>query len=153
MASPHRHVLASYGIPLPTGATTRRGRRALRVPQIKKEYQRKLARAPYQATTSPIPQDSQGNYVASNSRYHLSVIQAYARSRLMVDLIYKKVTTGETVRRRVEPYSLRIKNGKRYFYAYDTSLPTIGIHSFLVSNIQEVKGTRRPYRPRWVVEF
>lgn len=88
----------------------------------------------------------------------MALVGAYARQRRVVMLRYKKATTGETVTRYVEPYSVRFKLTKargraRYFYGWCVSGPTLGIHSFLVSNILAVQGTDQTFSPRYRVEF
>ena len=88
----------------------------------------------------------------------LGVITIFARQHKMVRLTYRKMGDGSTVQRYVEPYSLRYRRTRlggraRYFYAFDSSPPTQGIHSFRMSNILSVEGTNRLFVPRWVVEF
>jgi predicted DNA-binding transcriptional regulator YafY len=88
----------------------------------------------------------------------LGIITVFARQNKMIRLTYRKMADGSTVQRYVEPYSIRylrtrVGGRARYFYAYDTSPPTQGIHSFRMSNILAVEGTNRVFVPRWVVEF
>lgn len=88
----------------------------------------------------------------------LGLITIFARQHKMVRLIYRRMRDGAQIQRDVEPYSMRYRRTKhggmaRYFYAYDTSPPTLGIHSFRMSNILAVEGTDRVFTPRWVVEF
>lgn len=96
---------------------------------------------------------------AGDPRRMLAMIAEYARARKVVVLRYRKVTeNGKQVTRGVEPYSLRYritkKRGRaRYFYAYCVWGPTVGIHSFLLDNIDAVIGTDKVYTPKWRVEF
>jgi predicted DNA-binding transcriptional regulator YafY len=88
----------------------------------------------------------------------LGLITFFAQQHRVIRLIYRKLKDGSTIQRDVEPYSLRYLRTKqggraRYFYAYDLSPPTQGIHSFRMSNILAVEGTNRTFVPRWVVEF
>ena len=88
----------------------------------------------------------------------LGLITLFARQHKVIRLIYRKMKDGSTIQRDVEPYSLRYLRTKRggrarYFYAYDLGPPTVGIHSFRMSNILAVEGTDRVFTPRWVVEF
>lgn len=88
----------------------------------------------------------------------LSLITVYAQRRKLIQLTYRRIQDGAIVQRLVEPYSLRFKRTRRggrarYFFAFDTSPPTTGIHSFRMSNILAVLGTNRSFRPRWKVEF
>jgi hypothetical protein len=88
----------------------------------------------------------------------LGLITIFARQHKIIRLIYRRLRDGAIIQRDVEPYSLRYLRTKhggraRYFYGYDLSPPTIGIHSFRMSNILAVEGTDRVFTPRWVVEF
>ena len=51
----------------------------------------------------------------------------------------------------VEPYSYRVKHGKKYFYAYHPKHDAI--HSFLQSRIVSAEPMRRTFDPRWPVEI
>jgi hypothetical protein len=88
----------------------------------------------------------------------LGLITIFAQQHKVIRLIYKKMKDGRIIQRDVEPYSLRYlrtaRGGRaRYFYAYDLDPPTVGIHSFRMSNIMAVEGTNQTFVPRWVVEF
>ena len=88
----------------------------------------------------------------------LGLITLFARQHKIIRLIYRRMRDGATIQRDVEPYSLRYLRTRhggraRYFYGYDISPPTIGIHSFRMSNILAVEGTDHTFVPRWVVEF
>jgi hypothetical protein len=88
----------------------------------------------------------------------LGLITIFAQQHKIIRLIYRRLRDGAIIQRDVEPYSLRYLRTKfggraRYFYAYDLSPPTKGIHSFRMSNILAVEGTNRTYVPRWIVEF
>ena len=88
----------------------------------------------------------------------LGLITIFARQHKVIRLIYRRLRDGAMIQRDVEPYSLRYlrtrRGGRaRYFYAYDLSPPTVGIHSFRMSNILAVEGTDKTFTPRWVVEF
>ena len=88
----------------------------------------------------------------------LALITFFAQQHRVIRLIYRRLRDGAMIQRDVEPYSLRYLKTKRggrarYFYAYDLSPPTLGIHSFRMSNILAVEGTNRTFVPRWVVEF
>jgi hypothetical protein len=100
--------------------------------------------APYQVTKTRTTRDA------------LGIITVFARQNKMVRLSYRRMRDGATVQRLVEPYSLRYLRTRhggraRYFYAFDNSSPTIGIHSFRMSNILAVEGTNRTFVPRWIV--
>lgn len=101
---------------------------------------------PYQVTRTRTVRDA------------LALVTVFARQHKMVRLVYRRMRDGAIVERDVEPYSFRYRRTRfggraRYFYAYDTSPPTIGIHSFRMSNIISIEGTNRLFVPRWVVEF
>lgn len=88
----------------------------------------------------------------------LGLITIFAQQHKIIRLIYRRMKDGVIIQRDVEPYSLRYLRTKRggrarYFYGYDLSPPTIGIHSFRMSNIMAVEGTNRTFVPRWIVEF
>lgn len=53
--------------------------------------------------------------------------------------------------REVEPYSLKVKNGIKYFYGHD--IKKDGIRGFLYDSINDVQITNNEYEPRWPVEF
>lgn len=112
----------------------------------------------------PLPPKPRQKRWTSDAREIMALISIYGHKRLCVILRYQKVPdsgapeAGQVVTRMVEPYSVRVKIGRkrgqaRYFYGYDVEGPTIGIHSFLISNIQTVIGTDRRYQARWEVEF
>ena len=63
--------------------------------------------------------------------------------------------TYDGSQRQAEPYSLRHKNGKEYFYGYNLTSRTSppGIRSYLLSKIQAIEITNKTYKPRWPVEF
>jgi predicted DNA-binding transcriptional regulator YafY len=53
----------------------------------------------------------------------------------------------------VEPYEIKIKAGRGpYFYAWDTTKPTLGIHSFLLHRIVTADPINRGYEPRFPVK-
>ena len=88
----------------------------------------------------------------------LGLITIFARQHRIIRMVYRRMRDGVIIQRDVEPYSIRYLRTKfggraRYFYAYDLDPPTIGIHSFRMSNIMAVEGTQQTYVPRWVVEF
>ena len=88
----------------------------------------------------------------------LGLITLFARQHKVIRLIYRRMKDGVMIQRDVEPYSLRYLRTKfggraRYFYGYDLSPPTKGIHSFRMANILAVEGTDRTYVPRWIIEF
>jgi predicted DNA-binding transcriptional regulator YafY len=100
-----------------------------------------------------------GVKVTKTTRDILGIITFFARKRQVINLIYRRMRDGAIIQRSVEPYSLRYLRTKfggraRYFYGYDLTPPTIGIHSFRLNNILAVSGTEGyTFVPRWVVEF
>jgi hypothetical protein len=101
---------------------------------------------PYQVTKTRTVRDA------------LGLITVFARQHKMVRLTYRKMKDNSVIQRLVEPYSLRYlrtsHGGRaRYFYAFDTTPPTQGIHSFRMSNILSVEGTNRVFVPRWQIEL
>lgn len=165
----HGQQLSGYGIPLPSGKgslpTNRQGRVLIALQQTR----RAMPGPRQQPPLPPTPQDQTQKIPTikrtaprvqeletANPRQILDLIGAYAKGRRTVTITYRKATTGETVTREVEPYSLRYKTSTkrgrvRFFYGF--CLPHGGIHSFLVDNIISVKGTSRRFMPRWLVEF
>lgn len=82
-------------------------------------------------------------------------IKEGADKRRMLEIIYKKTTTGEVNKYIIAPYSWRyrqLKIGRRkMLYAYD---PKAGrIKSFALRNIRNVLVTKRRYSPKWPVEI
>jgi len=155
----HRRELAVYGLPLPT-ATGGLGVRTAKIPQILSRLRLAQPQPPPEGGP-PLPrirrrQRNVPIYQTGVPREIMGLIQHYARGRRTVTLRYTKITTGETVDREVEPYSIRIKNTRvrgraRYFYAFCLMHQTISM--FLIDNIQNIKGTNRRYVPRWRIEF
>jgi hypothetical protein len=100
-----------------------------------------------------------GKVWTNDPREIMALIGEFAREKKVIIIQYRKATSNNMlVTRSLEPYALRIKDTKsrgraRFFYAYDVDGPSIGIHSFLVTNIVSVQGTDKTYRPRWPVEF
>jgi len=92
--------------------------------------------------------------LAAKRNKRLAIREAALRG-VQVVLRYTKITTGETKRYTVAPYSYRyrkLKVGRRkVFYAYD--MRDKHIKSFVLRNIQNVFLTDRRYRPRWPVEI
>ena len=84
----------------------------------------------------------------------LSIREAAMR-RVQIVITYKKVTTGETKKYVVAPYSwkyLRMKAGlRKVLYAYD--MKAGHIKSFVQRNIRNVAITDRKFRPKWPVEI
>jgi predicted DNA-binding transcriptional regulator YafY len=91
-------------------------------------------------------------YALRNTR--LAIREAALRLAQVV-LTYTKVTTGETKRYVVCPYSLRyrrLKTGvRKLLFAWD--MDERKIKGFVVRNIRKVAITDRTYVPRWPVEF
>ena len=81
----------------------------------------------------------------------LEKIQYAARNRLCVEIRY------EDVSRVVEPYSLRIKRtGNLLLYVHELSrggVPAGTIKAYMVADIQSVRVTETPFRPRYAVEL
>jgi hypothetical protein len=150
--SPVRALLARY-----RGMSQRQpglmaGRRPPQKPQVRQPVRPPVVSG---KLFTPIKPEVQKTRVVRDA---LGLITIFARQHRMVRLIYRRLRDGATIQRDVEPYSLRYLRTKfggraRYFYAYDTSPPTVGIHSFRMSNILAVEGTDRVFTPRWVVEF
>ena len=82
-------------------------------------------------------------------------IREGALRRVQIIITYLKITTGETVRRVVNPYSWRVRKlriGRRkMLYAYDVD--DRHIKSFVLGNIKRVALSDRKFRPMWVVEI
>jgi predicted DNA-binding transcriptional regulator YafY len=84
------------------------------------------------------------------------VIQAHAQARRTVILKYRKQEDGSLIVREIEPYSIRLKNTRkygrrRYLYGYD--LFRGEIRAFILGNMQSVRGSNNTFSPRWEVEF
>lgn len=88
----------------------------------------------------------------------LGLITIFAQQHKVIRLVYKKMKDGSIIQRDIEPYSLRYLRTKfggraRYLYGYDLDQPTVGIHSFRMSNIMAVEGLNQVFTPRWKIEF
>lgn len=154
--SPVRALLARYRGMAQRQPAMMAGRRPPATPQV-----RQPARPPVVGGKLFFPPKGVKPYQVKETRRvrdALGIVTLFARQHKMVKLTYKRMRDGAVVQRDVEPYSIRYRRTKfggkaRYFYAYDNSPPTIGIHSFRMSNIQAIEGTNRLFVPRWVVEF
>ena len=82
-------------------------------------------------------------------------IREGALRRVQIIITYLKITTNETVKRIVCPYSHRVRKlriGRRkMLYAYDVD--DRHIKSFVLGNIKRVALSDRKFRPMWVVEI
>ena len=150
----------NHGHPLPP-SRRRLGSRQNKIPGViaRRNQEQRLGNITDLDETQDAPRirrNQRRNYRTRHQRNILSLIQQYARARRTVVITYLKVTTGEVVTREIEPYSIRFKmtrNGRRrYLYG---SCGTHGgqIHSFIIENIQQVRGTSNRFAPRWEVEF
>lgn len=91
-------------------------------------------------------------YALRNTR--MAIMEAAMR-QVQIIIIYQKITTGETNRYIVAPYSYRyrrLKIGiKKLLFAYD--MDDKHIKGFVISNIKKVAITDRRFRPIWEVEI
>lgn len=82
-------------------------------------------------------------------------IREAAERKAQVILTYKKITTGETKKYVVAPYSYRYRNtreGRRkMLFAYD--MRDKHIKGFALRNIKNVALTDRKFKPKWPVEI
>jgi hypothetical protein len=160
-----------YGLPLPPNARQLGAVRNSPVRALLARYRGRTG-ATGITTAAPVPAPTQRQYVPGRRftpiskglkktytvRDTLGLITKFARQKKLVRLIYRRMRDGAIIQREVEPYSLRYLRTKhggraRYFYAWDLSPPTFGIHSFRMSNILAVEGVNQTFRPRWRVEF
>ncbi len=172
MATPHRTILAGYGLPLSEAPATlpyrqpkvprfaaamaarrQAATRGTTVPSGRGVLPLPPAAAPRKPPTRIRPSPLQ---TSDNPRDIMEVIAQYARARRLVTITYRKKTDqNKIITRTCEPYSIRVKITKsgsnRYFYGY--CLPHNEIHSFIIANIVSVVGTNRRFVPRWQVEL
>jgi predicted DNA-binding transcriptional regulator YafY len=155
----HDAVLQSYGHPVPprgvkfpiTGARISRVTRAwadIRTAARPQHLRPKLTQ-PQRPVLEKVPQ-------VIGARDALGVIMQAARQRRTVALTYLKRTTGQTVVREIEPYSLRYKSTRRagrHRYLYGFCEFHRSIHSFRVDNIVNARSTDHTFIPRWAIEF
>ena len=91
-------------------------------------------------------------YALRNVR--MSIREAALRL-VQIIITYHKITTNETVKRVVAPYSYRyrmLKIGRRkLLFAYD--MEDKRIKGFVIGNIKKVAITDRRFRPMWPVEI
>jgi hypothetical protein len=149
--SPLRALLARYRSAAQRQPAVTTGRVPPQIPRVRPARPPAIAGRLF----SPLNPDVQRTRTV---RDVLGLITQFAQQHKIVRLIYRRMRDGATIQREVEPYSLRYRRTKyggraRYFYAYDLSPPTLGIHSFRMSNILAVEGTDRTFTPRWLVEF
>jgi len=82
-------------------------------------------------------------------------IREGALRRVQIIITYLKITTGDTVRRTVCPYSFRYRKlriGRRkMLYAYD--MDDGHIKSFVLGNIKRVALSDRRFAPKWRIEI
>ena len=82
-------------------------------------------------------------------------IQEAALRRVQVIITYRKMTTGETKKYVVAPYSYRYRqtrDGRRkMLFAYD--MKEKHIKGYALRNIRKVALTDRKFRPQWPVEI
>ena len=85
---------------------------------------------------------------------NLAVREAALRLAQIV-ITYNKITTGETKKYVVAPYSYRFRRLKvgvrKLLFAWD--MEEKRIKGFVLKNIYRVAITDRTFRPKWVVEF
>ena len=91
-------------------------------------------------------------YALRNKR---TAIREAALRKVQIILRYVKVTTGESKRYIVAPYSYRyrkLRAGRRkLLFAYD--MEDRHIKGFVLKNIRKVALTDRKFRPKWPVEI
>ena len=165
----HRFELQTYGIPL-SKLTGSLGFRKPKIPSIVARARGKtlnLRESRFKAGVRiqggknkvgmGIPREIKRDTIkASGPRDILTQIALSARKRKKVVLLYRKLSTGTTIKREVEPYSIRLKSTKvrgraRYFYGYHNEQGKI--ESYLVANILGVEEVDTTFTPRWKVEF
>jgi len=67
----------------------------------------------------------------------------------MVEIVYNKKTTGETVKRTVRPYEI----DGNVLWGTDTIHGAGQIHKFYVDRIQSIQPTDRKFKPRWEIDL
>lgn len=82
-------------------------------------------------------------------------IREGALRKVQIILTYKKVTTGETKKYVVAPYSYRYRRLKagyrRLLFAYD--MEEKKIKGYVIGNVRNVALTDRKFVPKWPVEI
>jgi len=82
-------------------------------------------------------------------------IREAALRHVQIIITYLKITTGETKKYVVCPYSYRyrrLRSGwRKLFFAYD--MDDRHIKGFVIGNVKKVAITDRKFRPRWPVEI
>lgn len=100
-------------------------------------------------------------------RHFRLTIREASRRRSIIAMLYTKLTTGDTLEYRLEPYSYRYRRLRvgirKVFFAYKVGdvhsekrkfpVKYQGIRMFYLLNIHAVKILQRRYRPRWRVEI
>jgi len=85
------------------------------------------------------------------------VIRESAAGRKYMIIKYKKVTTNETKKYKVAPYSYRWKRSrktgtrKKMLFAYD--FKDRHIKGFYISNLKAVERTNSNFTPKWKIEI
>jgi hypothetical protein len=91
-------------------------------------------------------------YALRNTR--MAIMEASLR-KVQIIILYQKITTGETNRYIVAPYSYRyrrLRSGiKKLLFAYD--MDDRHIKGFVLKNVKKVAITDRKFRPIWPVEI
>lgn len=91
-------------------------------------------------------------YALRNTRM---AIREAALRRVQIIITYLKITTGETKKYVVCPYSYRYRRlrvgWRRLLFAYDVD--DRHIKGFVIGNVRKVAITDRKFRPMWPVEI
>lgn len=78
-----------------------------------------------------------------------------AKRVVQIIITYTKITTGETKKYRIAPYSYRYRKlsigYRKVLFGWDMDDPRI--KSFVLNNIKNVVITDRKFTPKWPVEF